>query len=478
MTSARFVALPARHDTANLILLTSVFAVTFVVLYGFTSSVSALIPWRISVALPLDEQLPFWPATAAIYLTITPMLLLAPFVLRDLASLLPLFLALMLETSIGALCFMLLPIDPPAITCCEGALTQMLFDTADTLNLERNDLPSLHVAFVVTAALAFAPRAGGFGRFTLLVWASCVAASTVLTRQHRLLDVVAGVLLAFVCWGYCRARARRPEVLAAFNVELLCMRNFARFVRRHRRYLLPVVAVLGTSALHWRRHRLTRTGFAFLQSLDDLLDGDRPSDIEPLEIADESIGSFQSGDFGQHDLARLGAAFRAELLARGDLQSLAVAIGLMRSMRRDRERVLSRELLPAPALIELHRATFRGSLDLLLLAADSPLRAADVPDLVDAFGWCSTVRDLDEDLEHGLVNIPREVVEQAITIVPAAPLAALTETRAVQEWSERERQRALTLLDAADARLNELHDRRGAMLLRMFARSIRRYTRT
>ena len=79
----------------------------------------------------------------------------------------------------------------------------------------------------------------------------------------------------------------------------------------------------------------------------------------------------------------------------------------------DRERVLSTRVSSATELAELHRATFRGSLDLMLIAADSPLRAIDVPELVEALGWCSTVRDLGDDLSHGLINMPREIAAAA-----------------------------------------------------------------
>ncbi len=67
------------------------------------------------------------------------------------------------------------------------------------------------------------------------------------------------------------------------------MRNYAAFIRRNRRYLLITLAVLAAGIPHWRRQRLVRTGFAFLQAVDDILDGDRASEREPLEVADELI---------------------------------------------------------------------------------------------------------------------------------------------------------------------------------------------
>ena len=236
MTGTRFAGLPPRSEVANLTILSLAFALIFGVLYCGGSALSAYVPWRISVELSIDSRFPFWPAAAAIYLTITPLLQFAPFVLRDLASFLPLVAALILATVIAAVCFMLLPIDGPAIECCERRVAGALFHTADWLNLERNYLPSLHVTFAFILACALAPRASRAGGIALYLWACAVAASTLVTRQHYLLDLVAGIVLAFFCWRVARNWARRPAVFTAVDVELLCLRNFGLFTLRHRRY--------------------------------------------------------------------------------------------------------------------------------------------------------------------------------------------------------------------------------------------------
>jgi hypothetical protein len=350
-----------------------------------------------------------------------------------------------------------------------------LFQAADVLNLERNDLPSLHVAFAFTLAAAFAPRTGRVGFAVLCAWAVATAVSTLLTRQHHLLDVAGGIALAAVVWPMASRWARRPEVICALDVELLCLRNYGAFIARHRRYLAAAIAVLAAGIPHWRRQRLVRTGFAFLQAVDDVLDGDRASEREPLEVGRELAAALESGHFPRTELGRLGAAFRADVLERAGEPALATAVALLRRMCVDRERVLAVRLSTPAELAELHRATFRGSLDLMLIAADSPLRAQDVPELVEALGWCSALRDLDDDLAQGLVNLPREVAEAARRESGRAAPVGWIHTRAVREWRAAERERGVQLLDRADARLEGLQQRGGA-LLRRFARSMRRYS--
>ena len=190
------------------------------------------------------------------------------------------------------------------------------------------------------------------------------------------------------------------------------------------------------------------------------------------------MSALENGDFANDDLGRLGAAFRADLLARGGAEALAKAVALMKRMRIDRERVLAAQVSSETELAELHRATFRGSLDLMLIAANSPLRASDVPELVEALGWCSAVRDLEDDLGHGLINLPRDVVQEAQAESADARPSAWLATRAVREWLVGERVRGRALLDRADARLASFNGQRGGALLRRFARSMRRYAAT
>ena len=68
MNADRFVALPARAEMANLAIVTAIFALTFLLCYGGASALSAYVPWRVPMALALDDQLPFIPGAAILYL--------------------------------------------------------------------------------------------------------------------------------------------------------------------------------------------------------------------------------------------------------------------------------------------------------------------------------------------------------------------------------------------------------------------------
>ena len=264
-------------------------------------------------------------------------------------------------------------------------------------------------------------------------------------------------------------------VLRAFDVELLCLRNQLRFIRRHRRYLVITLALWAASVPRWRKRRVLRTGFCALQAIDDLLDGDRECDGEPLDVVDDLLAQIERRSFGERPLERLVGAFVDDLEAAGGQHALDQAVELIRVMQRDRLRQRDRIVLGECDLAEHHRRTFSLSLDLMLIAGDCEVRSADVPELADALGWCSTVRDLEDDLRRGLISLPAAIVDAASDEVGSDQPLAWRSSSTVQGWLEQERHLTLDRLDAVDRALGELRGRHGARVLQRFARSVRRY---
>ena len=160
---------------------------------------------------------------------------MAPFVLRTTRQMVPLFCVMLAETAIAAVFFVLVPVQsgfPPRHV--EGPAS-LVFWVADTLNMERNFLPSLHVALAFTAVAAYARQARSpLAKAALFAWPTAIAVSTLFIHEHHVVDLAAGILLAVFCWRVVAPRAARPEVVKRFDVELLCLREFLRFGRRHR----------------------------------------------------------------------------------------------------------------------------------------------------------------------------------------------------------------------------------------------------
>lgn len=418
----------------------ALFACVFAVCYGgaawWTARHASLPAWDFA----FEHRLPFVPSLSVVYLTITPVLLLAPFLLRTRAELAPLALTLCAETVIASAFFLLFPQSTAFARPEVTGWARIPFTIADTLNLQYNEFPSLHVAFAVSAAWAYR-------RPAWKVWAFAVAVSAWLMWEHHLADILGGAALAALCMTFIHPRLKHP------GVELTCLRQCARFSRRHVRYFVIFLAIYLPSLLHWRRYRAVRAGFCAAQWIDDLLDGDRPSDREPLEIVDELLEEMSRNAFSTRPLSRLLAVLFTDL----DDDARRDFMQLVRTMRRHRERVLGREVWPENVLEAHHRTTFSLSVNLLLATTGCKARAEQVPSLVDALAWCSVFRDLGDDLRKGLINIPRGAD--------------------VEEWTRASHARAQVALQQSARELAQLDDRRARRILGIFQRSIQTFAR-
>jgi hypothetical protein len=257
-----------------------------------------------------------------------------------------------------------------------------------------------------------------------------------------------------------------------------------RFMRRHWRYLVVFLLVYRHCLFRWRRTRAVRFGYALAQHVDDVLDGDYPVHGEPLKIVDDLIRQLQGNRFAASAIGNLARCVHQEFsaLRRGADDPVVELCQLFRVMRFDRERVRGGLLLSRPALEEQHWQTFFHAVNLLMIATGAELRAGDVGELVKAFGWCSTLRDLEEDIGRGLISIPSEVIESArCQVAKSLSYGELSKTLAVRQWIQQLHATGKRHLENFDGQLISLGNRRGVKIARLFARSMNgfhsRYTK-
>ena len=178
----------------------------FALIYGGSDWLTAQRTWRVPIHTQFELSIPLVPSFALVYVSLYMLFLGVPFVLRTKGEIDLLAKQQVIVIAIAGLCFWLLPADLayPAVT--DLGLWEGLFQWADEVNLDHNLVPSLHVAMSAVSINHFTANATNFVRWILWIWCLLIAASTVLTHQHHLLDVVAGFALAIgVCW-----RFRRP----------------------------------------------------------------------------------------------------------------------------------------------------------------------------------------------------------------------------------------------------------------------------
>lgn len=172
-----------------------------------------------TLATPLDAAIPFLLESVVIYWSILPMGLLPIFVVRDPALFRRIALAYTVVIALALTAFVILPVNsldlrPDASSYASagfsGWLLRLLYFVDPPLNL----FPSLHLALATLAALAARYVHAQIGAFAL-VWTACIAAAVCTTKQHFIVDVVAGIALgglahlAFVARGEESTRGDR-----------------------------------------------------------------------------------------------------------------------------------------------------------------------------------------------------------------------------------------------------------------------------
>jgi membrane-associated phospholipid phosphatase len=100
----------------------------------------------------------------------------------------------------------------------EPAGYEALYGLIFVLDAPHNLVPSLHLIFSTLVVLACGRDAPRPARIGLWVWLVCIAASTLLTHQHHLLDVASGFVVALVCRNLVQRLAMRQNL---FSIPLV-----------------------------------------------------------------------------------------------------------------------------------------------------------------------------------------------------------------------------------------------------------------
>jgi hypothetical protein len=161
-------------------------------------------PPRPPFVMPLtaiDRWIAFWPGALPLYLSLWLYVSLVPALVVDRRELIALGSAWVVLSTVGLGIFYLFPttVPPTDLDWSQHPSFQFL----KSVDLSGNACPSLHVAFAVFSAVWFARLlrqldAGRFARAFNWIWCAGILYSTIATRQHVSLDVLAGEVLGVV----------------------------------------------------------------------------------------------------------------------------------------------------------------------------------------------------------------------------------------------------------------------------------------
>ena len=254
-------------------------------------------------------------------------------------------------------------------------------------------------------------------------------------------------------------------------------------------------------------------GYCFLQAYDDIMDGDRTlkgslkNAITPQQHAADIMRQWQgyalrqpengkyafqaasdgagAWDAGQpekplSDLPALAELFNQQLARLPSYtEAHAEVARLLQLMQADAVRAQTRQLYPQAQLQRHLQQTFISSLNLLFCAQQSTTRAEHIPHLAHALAWCSITRDWDDDLAHGIINIPAEVWRAAALVADERDGRVISRNPVIAAWLAEQKQRAEQDLREVFFRLPQIkrQDPAAAQIIGLFARSVRGFAR-
>ena len=214
--SGQSAARARRLDLASKIMQGASVALAFALVYV---SADAAYPFHnayFDVRVPLDARIPYIPAAGWIYATVAPLMACVIFMTPTSQDLTPYTFAFLTQIFIAGLFFFALPVAPFDADALVDPSGSTGLRIARAIALTGNYFPSLHVAFALTSAFICARYARSRALAALFwLWGAAVVASTLATRQHYILDVAAGAVLAagavFVVAPVVAARMRAAE---------------------------------------------------------------------------------------------------------------------------------------------------------------------------------------------------------------------------------------------------------------------------
>lgn len=158
-------------------------------------------PLTIMPLTAVDRLIGFRPEALPLYLSLWIYVSLAPALLTDRRELMSYGLAAIVLSVIGLGIFLLWPtaVPKPGLVWSQHSAFSLL----ETVDATGNACPSLHVAFAVFTAIWFQRllremQAGGFAQAVNWLWCAGILYSTIATRQHVAIDVLAGAVLGAV----------------------------------------------------------------------------------------------------------------------------------------------------------------------------------------------------------------------------------------------------------------------------------------
>lgn len=221
------------------------------------------------------------------------------------------------------------------------------------------------------------------------------------------------------------------------GVERLAAIESARLVGREPlKYGALVAGMYALSLKDGELGKVIRTSYLFLRHIDDYLDEGKENPNGRLPYVLDLRNQIESGGFAREPKIAELAKYSLEVLERkagpsdNPRQDFLTVID---SMVFDYKRSKERSMLSNEDLNDYYHDTFFSVVNLTLIALGSQFRANDIPALSYGQGRVFSVRDLEEDWQRGVINIPKEILEQA-KLTQYSTIGEVKEHTVIRKW--------------------------------------------
>ena len=167
----------------------------------------------------LDTAIPFIPEFIWIYHTLIPIIGISAIVLiKNRKLFFSTLNGYIIATIILSIFYIFLPSFYPRQLITDSSVSSYMVELTRLIDNANNTFPSGHVTFSWLLAL-FLMKSDCAKRWkwlgpTYLIWATLIAISTLVLKQHYIVDVISGIILATACFYLANAMASKQKLCA------------------------------------------------------------------------------------------------------------------------------------------------------------------------------------------------------------------------------------------------------------------------
>jgi membrane-associated phospholipid phosphatase len=159
-----------------------------------------------NLSTEIDKLIPFVPQFVWVYHTIVPILLFTAIVLIQRKDVfLSMITALIIAGLTMSVFYVVFPSFYPREPIGDYSLSAALVEMTRMVDGPSNTFPSGHVTFswILVFFVSLSEQARKF-RWAYLLWAVLITTSTLVLKQHFIVDAISGILLASVCYYFAK----------------------------------------------------------------------------------------------------------------------------------------------------------------------------------------------------------------------------------------------------------------------------------